>query len=72
MQATRDPRTDPQPGDMLLGVGADGVSRYVQVHYVTSEYVGFARAAAPDAEAQLCRITMDRFREQAQAAEVLS
>jgi hypothetical protein len=69
---TRDPRTDPQPGDMLLGVGADGVSRYVQVHYVHSGYVYFARTASITEDAELCRITRPRWSEQATEAEVLS
>jgi hypothetical protein len=66
----RDPRTDPQPGDMLLGVGADGVSRYVQVHYATEEYIGFARTASITEDADLCRITRARWLEQAKEAEV--
>jgi hypothetical protein len=65
----RDPRTDPRPGDILRGRGADGIEHSVLIIWATDEYVGFS----PEREGGfngLCRISMEAFRRDAADATV--
>lgn len=70
-QSERDPRVDPQPGDILRGVGEDGVARYVAVHWVNPEWVGYLKAEDFGKYGSLLRTKLQTFREDASEAEVV-
>jgi hypothetical protein len=73
-ESERDPRIDPQAGDILRGAGSDGVSRFVQVHFVRDAWVCYCRVTALDQPeaGSLCRMALEDFCAAARDAEVLS
>ena len=71
---SRDPRLDPQPGDVLEGCAESGQRRYVQIHWVHGDEVGYRLTACLDAESlgMLYRMPLHAYLQQAKDAIVIA